>query len=966
MDNILEIASLNCRGLGDFVKRKDVFCFLREKNFSVYFLQDTHFTGEMEERVKREWGYDVYFSNYAQNSRGVAILIKNNFEYKLIDSVGDINGNFLVIRIKAFEKEFVLANVYGPNEDKPEFYTNLEDIISSFETLDNIIIAGDWNLVMDYNLDYCNYKRKNNVHAREKVIDVATNLDLIDIWRENNPDSKRFTWRRSTPFQQSRLDFFLISSLLSPFVKKTDILPGYKTDHSLITLTFQFGQETKRNTFWKFNTSLLHDLTYLKEINTLIEEIIEEYAVYPYAREKLKDIPIEDIEFTISDQIFLDLLLMKIRAKSISYSSFLKKKFTQKETTLLKEINSLETKNNPNAEEQETLKSMKDELINIREHRLKGVLLRSKARWVEDGEKVTSYFCSLEKRNYVNKCMNKITLSNDIEITTKDDILKEVMNFYKSLYSKRDVQDANISNLVKNLPKLNDNQSQQLGGELTFDEISYTLKSMKNEKSPGSDGFPVEFFKVFWKRLGGLVLRSLNEGFRKGEMSNTQKEAVIICLPKSDKDRDKLKNWRPISLLNTVYKIGSGSIANRIKPILPDIINDDQTGFIRGRYIGDNIRLISDIISYLTTENKPGLILCLDFEKAFDSLDWGFLFKVLEEFGFHNDIIRWIRSFYSGIKSSVTVNGMISEWFSVTRGCRQGDPISPYLFIICAEIMGNMIRENQRIKGIKLNDNEFKLTQYADDSEVLLEGDRQSFEETVQTIQQFSNVSGLKLNSSKTNVIWLGSSRNSNVRYMQHLDMSWNPETFKILGIIFTNDLHDVVNLNFQEKIKEMKYLYKVWIKRQITPLGRVAVLKSLILSKLIYLWILLPNPPDHLIFEIQSEIFKFVWNNKNHRINRQTASRNLIDGGIGMINVVKYIQALKITWVRKLANTNHKWKTLLMQIYPKANNLSEFGTCLPIDVNEFWCDVFKSYKTFGHCIKPETDQSFLSEPIFL
>ena len=202
----------------------------------------------------------------------------------------DLSGNFLIIRINAFEKDFVLVNIYGPNEDKPEFYTNLENIISSFESLDNIIIAGDWNLVMDYDLDYCNYRRRNNVHAREKVIDVATNLDLIDIWRENNPDTKRFTWRRSTPFQQSRLDFFLISSLLSPFVKKTDILPGYKTDHSLITLTLEFGQETKRNVFWKFNSSLLHDLTYLNEINTLIEEIIEEYAVYPYDRGKLKDI----------------------------------------------------------------------------------------------------------------------------------------------------------------------------------------------------------------------------------------------------------------------------------------------------------------------------------------------------------------------------------------------------------------------------------------------------------------------------------------------------------------------------------------------------------------------------------------------------------------------------------------------------------------------------------------------------
>ena len=133
-------------------------------------------------------------------------------------------------------------------------------------------------------------------------------------------------------------------------------------------------------------------------------------------------------------------------------------------------------------------------------------------------------------------------------------------------------------------------------------------------------------------------------------MSSTQKEGVIICIPKTDTDRDKLKNWRPISLLNTVYKIGSSSIANRLKTVLPDIINEDQTGFVQNRFIGDNIRLVYDIMSYLNLNNKPGLLLCLDFEKAFDSLDWSFLHKVLHAFGFKQDICKWIKAFYTEIK----------------------------------------------------------------------------------------------------------------------------------------------------------------------------------------------------------------------------------------------------------------------------------------------------------------------------
>ena len=139
MDNTLKIASFNCRGLGDFYKRRDTFHFLREKQFSIYLLQDTHFSPELEERVKREWGYDAYFSSFTSNSRGVAILINNNIEYKLINVSRDVNGNVLILCIKAFDKEFVIVNIYGPNDDRPDFYENVNDMIDATGITDNII-----------------------------------------------------------------------------------------------------------------------------------------------------------------------------------------------------------------------------------------------------------------------------------------------------------------------------------------------------------------------------------------------------------------------------------------------------------------------------------------------------------------------------------------------------------------------------------------------------------------------------------------------------------------------------------------------------------------------------------------------------------------------------------------------------------------------------------------------------------
>ena len=163
------------------------------------------------------------------------------------------------------------------------------------------------------------------------------------------------------------------------------------------------------------------------------------------------------------------------------------------------------------------------------------------------------------------------------------------------------------------------------------------------------------------------------------------------------------------------------------------------------------------------------MLLCLDFEKAFDSLDWKFMTKALKAFGFGEDICRWIATFYRKINSTVIVNGQTSSWFSNERGCRQGDPVSPYLFVLCVEILATMIRENVDIKGICINEVEHKISQFADDAQLMNNGDKMSFEKSLDTIEKYGRVSGLFLNTDKTQAIWLGSKRRSQIKYMPHL-----------------------------------------------------------------------------------------------------------------------------------------------------------------------------------------------------
>lgn len=203
------------------------------------------------------------------------------------------------------------------------------------------------------------------------------------------------------------------------------------------------------------------------------------------------------------------------------------------------------------------------------------------------------------------------------------------------------------------IPKLEEQEASKLEGFITLEEAGQTLKHMKNNKSPGTSGFSADFFKVFWKQLGAFVVRAVNFGFVRGELSVTQQQGLIVCIPKENKNRHFLKNWRPISLLNTVYKIASGSIADRIKKVLNKLISTDQTGFIEGRFIGENTRLMYDLMQFTEEQNIPGLLLLIDFEKAFDSLSWSFINKVLKLYNFGPSIRQWVAVLYKNSCSAV-------------------------------------------------------------------------------------------------------------------------------------------------------------------------------------------------------------------------------------------------------------------------------------------------------------------------
>ena len=204
-----------------------------------------------------------------------------------------------------------------------------------------------------------------------------------------------------------------------------------------------------------------------------------------------------------------------------------------------------------------------------------------------------------------------------------------------------------------NIPTLSEDQKNISEGKISAEECYRLLDSFDNNKTPGNDGIPIEFYMIFWPVISDSFIDCINESFEKGEMSSSQKRAIITLIEKKEKDRSFLENWRPISHVNADTKIMTKVIASRIKNVLPDIIHPNQTGYVKACIIGKTIQSIYDVMDFTVKENIPGLMLFIDFQKAFDSVEWEFLLNALR-----HSILDQIS--YTGLKSSIKIYKAVS------------------------------------------------------------------------------------------------------------------------------------------------------------------------------------------------------------------------------------------------------------------------------------------------------------------
>ena len=302
-------------------------------------------------------------------------------------------------------------------------------------------------------------------------------------------------------------------------------------------------------------------------------------------------------ESFLTKRMLWDLCKNQIRSFSVEYA-LTKKQGSPTLADLEKKMNDIKRElcNDDTKDLHEKYVKTKLDLEITWRHKTEGAIIRSKERWIQEGERNTKYFLNLEKRNVVNKTITSLYKSDGTCIRDQDELLKEQVLYYKELYKRDENVDYFAYNTFKediDLMKLNDENKLCCEGKLTTSECYESLKEMHNNKSPGYDGLTVEFYKCFWPEFKSLVINSLNEGFDCGTMSISQRKGIITLLHKGKHlTRDNLSNWRPITLTNVDYKIATKTLSKRLQTVLHSIIDSDQTGYVKGRYIGENVRII--------------------------------------------------------------------------------------------------------------------------------------------------------------------------------------------------------------------------------------------------------------------------------------------------------------------------------------------------------------------------------------
>ena len=759
--------------------------------------------------------------------------------------------------------EVTLYNVYAPAErtERVRFFRKMGMCVGGGGPR---IVMGDFNCILE---------EGGRVGVGEGVGMDSTGKwlrgwiqdeGLQDIWAGTGVFTRVDPGGRS----QSRIDFVLVSEGLA--IRGKRLIDVSFSDHRVLWVEVGIGQGLKQGRgVWKLNVSLLEDP--------------EECMAFQRAYRQWQSLqPLFPTRWDWWAEI-------KQRVREW-FTAVGRKRAWQRKKELVRlqgEVQRLWEERKKGAAVQGEWERAREGVKNWFRTRMQERMFLAKAEWVEEGEEWGKFFALRVRRK--KRVMGAARTAEGGRVEAVDGVLREVTRFYGDLFRRKAGRREDLEGLVGSLEaKVGEDGRQGLIKELTETEMLGVLRTMPLKKTPGGDGIPVEFYGKFWELVKGDLLALFKEMMDRGRVGEGFAQGVVVLIYKKG-GREDIKNWRPITLLNSDYKLFSKILATRLGEVLPQVLGGEEMCVVGGRRTTHTHWLLRDTLSYIIDRKWNTIVASLDLQKAYDSIGHEFLFGVLAGMGMPGEFVGWLRALYGRATSRVLVRGFLGEAFAVDSGVRQGCPLSPGLFVCAIEPLAQRIRRDRVISGVRVpRGGELKVLLYMDDVTCVVR-DEVSLERVVKHATEFGEVSGARVNTDKSVVLAVG-----NWGDLGKFGLRVEREELKILGVWM--DSHGKGKRAWEVLEGRVNQTVGLWSTRHFSARGKVQVIKQCLLPKILYTAMV--YPPSWLqARRVQRALCLFFWGGKTEKVARTELYKEEGLGGWALpnIEVFVYVHFLKM-----------------------------------------------------------------------
>jgi len=930
----MKVATINVNGLHRKEKRSLFFRWCRRECLDIVLLQETHcYDPQNAQDWTREWGRPAFWSTSINPTAGVAFLLSKRAA-ALPHRIDILNPRLASLVIDVNGEPTTIINLYAPVRyaGNAPFFDQLAK--RDWDTSRPSIIGGDFNSVLNMTFD-----RPGQTSRQASATGLASLIETLgveDLWRKKNPSSKVVTRRNISGPGGSRIDRIYTPPSLEPWIDGPDHVISVFSDHDAVVLTIN-SPNASRSAFWKLNTTSLQDHQCRDLVKTIIEEV-------------------SDMPHTSCGDLW-DRLKSDLRTALKRYSTHKAGLLKERATSIQEEIKRKEANPQITPEDRTYTEKLRGELKEYEERKLKGAQIRSRAAWQLSREAPTRLFSGLEKGRKQASHIASLKDADGSVLEDRRQMHERVRGFYQDLYTSAPMDPEARTKLLNTVqPALDAAATLSCEGLLTLEELTKAAKQLPSNRSPGPDGIPAEFYREFWPELGPLLLRATNEAFEAGLLPTSQRTGYITLIPKKG-DLQDLSNWRPITLLTADYKIVSKAVYNRLAAVAQKVISPHQAA-IPGRYIHTQTRLVQDIIDWATPTERDGGILFLDQTKAFDRVDWTFLDSVLAKKGFGPDFLRWVRALRSQGCSRVIVNGSLTRPFALTRGVRQGDPLSPLLFCVVIDALAEAISGDPCTEGFALpgtpRPQPAKAILYADDT-ALPFASAEDLSRIVQWLRVYESASGALVNIQKSaGMVFTGDPE----RFRPQFDAPWQPSTAPVtyLGVQVGRNL-DLDDM-WRPIADKVESALKLWANHHFSLAGIRTVVNTFALSKVWYTAAFAPLP-----LKTATRLTKLIYayarkGKRSGAVASKWFHTPPNQGGLGLLDPSEMARTILTRMARRLINdpgsawTRLPWEFVIMEAgylgHGRATLFCENASPPLTPLSPFWSAVVKATRALA------------------